>query len=206
MAAPEQCHCSKGGLTGRYSRKSSTESYWLPIQFWLGVVNPLLLVKVCVGSTSMTQKVGIVSATLAPMTGQKACPPHTYLGIANSMLQGVRVLATTSPLPALPLAMIGAHALECTLKAYLSRSGDDSCVRGRHIRHNLNALWLSAVSDGLTVQPKPPHWADCLSLIHNSPHFLRYSTGIHGIQTPAPEPMSTELGALFEQVCRQLCL
>lgn len=148
--------------------------------------------------------VGNGSATLAPLTARPAGPPHTYLGIAYAMLPGVCVLATASPLPALPLAMVSAHVLECALKAYLSRSGDDARLKRANIRHDLKELWLLAFSEGLSIQPHPPQWVDCLSHLHNRPYFLRYSTGVHGMQTPAPEPMATELAALVEQVRRQL--
>lgn len=144
------------------------------------------------------------SATLPPIQVVPAGPPRTYQGIAWTMLPGVRVLADASPLPALPLAMVSAHVLECTLKAYLSRSGNDKRVKEKDIRHNLAALWTLACSEGLQVQVEPPQWVTCLSKLHDTPYFLRYSTGVHGMSTPAPEPMATELAALVEQVERQL--
>lgn len=147
---------------------------------------------------------GSAPVTLPPIQVVPPGPPHTYLGIAYSMLPGVRVLAAAVPLPALPLAMVSAHVLECTLKAYLSRSGDDARVKHRKVRHNLNVLWSMAHADGLTIPCSPPQWADCLSHLHNSPYYLRYSTGVHILSTPAPEPMTSELAALLEQVRRQL--
>ena len=120
------------------------------------------------------------------------------------MLPGVRILADASPLPALPLAMISAHVLECILKAYLSRSGDDRRLRQSDVRHNLEALWSLARADGLNVQSQPPQWVAGLSQLHDSPYYLRYSTGVHGIVSPAPEPMATELAALIVQVQSQL--
>ena len=147
---------------------------------------------------------GTLSITLPPLRILPAGPPHTYLGIAYAMLPGVGILAAASPLPALPLAMVSAHVLECILKAYLSRSGDDRQVKQRDVRHNLNALWSLAHADGLSIQSQPPQWVDCLSHLHDSPYYLRYSTGAHGISTPAPEPMTTELALLIEQVRSQL--
>ena len=152
----------------------------------------------------MEPVIGTLSVTLPAMRVEPAGPPHTYQGIAFAMLPGVRILAAASPLPALPLAMVSAHVLECTFKAYLSRAGDDRNVRANNVRHNLNALWSLAHSDGLSIQSQPPQWVACLSQLHDSPYFLRYSTGVHGISTPAPEPMTTELAALVEQVQRQL--
>jgi hypothetical protein len=129
-----------------------------------------------------------------------AKPPYTYLGVAETMLPGVHILATTRPLAALPLALVSAHVLECALKAYLSKSGDDNRLKEQSIRHNLNKLWELAYSEGLNVQDQPPQWVNCLSHLHDKPYHLRYSTGIHGLGTPAPEPMKTELTKLIEQV------
>ena len=152
----------------------------------------------------MESVIGTISITAPLPRIEPAAPPHTYQGIAYAMLPGVRILAVASPLPALPLAMVSAHVLECTLKAYLSRSGDDRRLRDGDVRHNLNALWSLAHSDGLKIQSQPPQWVDCLSHLHDKPYYLRYSTGVHGIGTPAPEPMTTELAALVEQVQGQL--
>lgn len=139
-----------------------------------------------------------------PLCASQAGPPERYLGIAYAMLPGVRVLAEASPLPALPLAMVSAHALECGLKAYLSRDGDDTLLKKKEVRHNLNELWSLAFSQGLNIESPPPRWVDCLSQLHNKPYYLRYSTGIDGMTTPAPEPMTTELAAIIKQVREQL--
>lgn len=147
---------------------------------------------------------GTGSITLPPMQIVAAGPPHTYLGVAYAMLPGVRILAAASPLPALPLAMVSAHVLECILKAYLSRSGDNSQIKPHSVRHNLNKLWSLAHGEGLKIQGQPPQWVDSLSHIHDHPYYLRYSTDVHGISTPPPEPMTTELTALIEQVLSQL--
>jgi hypothetical protein len=72
------------------------------------------------------------------------------------------------------------------------------------VRHDLNALWSMAFDQDLQIQKDPPSWVACLSGLHKSPYHLRYSTGVHAIVTPAPEPMSSELAALLEIVRRQL--
>lgn len=147
---------------------------------------------------------GTAAITEAPDIVAPAAPPHTYLGVAGSLLSGVRVLAAATPPPALPLAMLSAHVLECILKAYLSRNGDDSHVKHPDVRHNLNALWSLAASQGLSIPPAPPAWVACLSHLHDSPYYLRYSKGVHGVVSPAAEPMATELAALLEQVRKQV--
>jgi hypothetical protein len=142
--------------------------------------------------------------TLAPATIDPARPPHTYLGVAANLLPGVRILASSDERPAIPMAMLSAHALECILKGYISRSGGDSSVRKPDVQHYLNALWSRAVADGLHVSPKPPEWVNRLSDLHDRPFYLRYSEKVHGIVSPAPEPMATELAAILEQVQNQV--
>jgi len=152
----------------------------------------------------MEPVIGEPSGTLPPLQMMPPSPPATYMGIAYAMLPGVRILAAATPLPALPLAMLSAHVLECILKAYLSRSGNDQRVTKRDVRHNLNALWSMAHAEGLDIQVTSPQWVDCLSHLHDSPYYLRYSTGVHGITAPAPEPMVTELGVLIDMVQSQI--
>ena len=144
------------------------------------------------------------SAMLPPLRVLSAGPPHTYVGIAGAMLEGVKVLAASPHPLALPLALLAAHVLECTLKAYLSRDGDDSRVRQADIRHNLGALWSLAHAEGLSIPSGPPQWVSMLSHLHKAPYYLRYSTGVHGISSPAAQPMTAELNALFGQVSSRL--
>ena len=146
---------------------------------------------------------GTVSITNQPDTMRPALP-HTYFGVAQSMMPGVRVLATASPPPVLALDLVAAHVLECLLKAYLSRSGSDVGFRDRNIRHNLKTLWEMAFAQGLRVPQSAPRWVDCLSGLHKNPYYLRYSTGVHGIVSPSVEPMTSELTALLEVVREQL--
>ncbi len=98
-----------------------------------------------------------------------------------------------------PLALVAAHGLESVLKAYLSRNGDDSRLMERKVRHDLEKLWQLAVAEGLPVGVVPD-WAANLSQIHKHPYYLRYSAGIHGIITPAPQPMATELREILSKV------
>jgi len=128
-------------------------------------------------------------------------PPQTYLGVAHSMIKGVRLLADASPTSPLALTLVAAHVLESTLKAYISRGGSDSAVKDDpKIRHNLSALWSLAHEQGLQTPLAPPSWVTTLSQVHGSPYYLRYSTGIHGISLPSGEPMATELQALLDIV------
>jgi len=156
------------------------------------------------GVIAMEPITGTASITLQPVTIAAAAPPHTYFGVAQSMMPGVKVLAAASPPPALALALVAAHVLECLLKAYLSRDGSDAVLKNPDVRHDLNALWGMAFAQGLRVPEVPPSWVDCLSGLHKWPYYLRYSAGVHGIVSPSAEPMTSELAALLEIVRGQL--
>ena len=131
-------------------------------------------------------------------------PPDAYFGVAADLLTGIQVLATASVPVGLSLSMLCAHALECILKAYLSRDGNDSRLKELNVRHNLLALWFLARAEGLDIPATPPSWVSCLSGLHEAPYYLRYSTGVHGIVMPSQQPMVEELEALLVQVQDQL--
>jgi hypothetical protein len=147
---------------------------------------------------------GTLNMTLEPVTIAPAAPPHTYFGVANSMLPGAQILAASTPPSAIPLSFICAHTLECVLKAFLSRSGDDAHLKDPKLRHNLEELWLLAAAEGLSVANQPPGWVANLSNLHNSPYYPRYATGLHGIVLPEPQSMVSELTVLLDQVHTQL--
>jgi len=135
---------------------------------------------------------------LEDVSTAKPAPPETYLGVAESMCLGVVLMAKHGN-AGLALPLVAAHTLECALKAYLSRDGKDARLRTRSLRHNLEELWNLAKAENLPIGDVPD-WVTNLSRIHNEPYYLRYSTGIHGILTPAPEPMTTDLSALIGKV------
>jgi hypothetical protein len=147
---------------------------------------------------------GKLSATLGAVTIAPPAPPHTYLGVARGMMPGVHALAVRPLVSPLALALVAAHVLECVLKAYLSRGGSDAAVKESVVRHNLTALWDMALKAGLPISATPPSWVQRLSEVHGSPYYLRYSTGVHGIVLPAPEPVATELPELLALVEKHL--
>lgn len=120
--------------------------------------------------------------------------------MAQALLNGVAPLAIATPKSSVALAFVAAQVAECALKAYLSRNGDDKHLKTPALRHNLQALWDRAQSEGLPLKTSPPAWFITLSGLHNTPYFLRYSTGVHCLVTPSAEPMATELAILVELV------
>ncbi|WP_375738289.1 hypothetical protein [Pseudomonas boanensis] len=116
---------------------------------------------------------GSSNVTLDPVRNAPATPPHTYLGVAESMIPGVKVLADAPPACAPALALVAAHVLECLLKAYLSRDGSDDglkTLKENAIRHNLEKLWAMAHSQGLQISEQPPDWVVTLSRLHKNPY------------------------------------
>src|SRR5690349_9220483 len=106
---------------------------------------------------------------LSPMVVAPAGPPHTYLGMARAFLSGAQTLAADPKASAISLAFLAAQATECALKAYLSKSGNDTRLKSRLLRHDLLALWSLAAAEGLTASATPPTWLGTLSHLHASP-------------------------------------
>ena len=85
---------------------------------------------------------------------------------------------------AIPSNYLVAHALECALKAFLSRDGDDARLRQPDIRHNLTELWTLSGSEGLTLESPVPDWVERLGSLYGAPYHLRYATGVNGLVMP----------------------
>lgn len=154
-------------------------------------------------ATDEVVNTGVAVLTLQPFEILTPTPSATYLGVSQVFLPAIRRLIV-SPDSAIPHAFLCAHALECALKAYLSRSGDDSRVRAHNVRHDLCALWAMAESDGLAISIPAPQWVECLSGLHKPPYYLRYAPSIHIIGTPPPGPMTTELEKLVRLVTQSI--
>ncbi len=144
------------------------------------------------------------SGTVGKVTAAPAGPPHTYLGMARSHMSGVTLLASGVPGTSLSLTLVAGFVAENALKAYLSRTGNDAKVRKLGVRHDLVKLWSLAYGDGLPISAKPPDWLEHLGKLHGPPYIGRYSTGVHGMVTPAAQPMTMELEALVDLVAKNL--
>jgi hypothetical protein len=144
------------------------------------------------------------SITLGTVRVASPSPPHTYLGVAQSLAPGVEVLAGSAQGAAIPLCLLAAHQAECILKAYLSRTGNDARLKHQDIRHNLVKLWLEAANQGLNIASTPPGWLVRLGELHDKPYYLRYSTGVHGLVSPSPKELSLGLRDLLAKVEKSL--
>jgi len=151
----------------------------------------------------MKSVTGTLSTVLGPVGIKPAGPPETYLGVAQSMMPGVTILAAASPGAPLALALVAAHVLECALKAFLSRDGTDDRLKRPPLNHDVGALWKLAAAEGLRVPEDPPPWVERLSGAHGSPYYLRYSTGVHGIVLPPAATLAAEVAAVLDTVREQ---
>jgi len=144
--------------------------------------------------------IGTSNVTLQDVRIAPAGPPHTYLGMAQLLLNAVDPLVAAGGSCAVPLAFVSAQVAECALKSALSKDGDDRRLRDKALRHNLKALWHLAHAEGLPVSATPPEWIDRLSQLHETPYYIRYSTGVHGLVTPAPAQVQVGLRDLVDVV------
>jgi hypothetical protein len=144
------------------------------------------------------------AATLPGLSVLPARPPYTYIGVADALLPGVQLLIAAQSPPAMAISMLAAHTLECLLKAFLSRSGSDDELKSKGLRHNLVALWQRAASEGLQIPDAPPHWVQRLGELHDSPYYLRYSTGVHGIVLPPLDSIMSGLVDLHATVAKSI--
>lgn len=134
-----------------------------------------------------------------------AGPPFTYLGVASALSSAVNALAESpAKTKALGISLMAAHCLECTLKAFLSRGGCDKRLKESPLRHDLMALWRLSHEEGLAISMPPPDWVENLARLHNSPYYLRYSTGVHGILLPANQPMADQLAEILNLVRKSI--
>lgn len=143
---------------------------------------------------------GSSEVTLAALTVAPAAPPYTYLGMARQFAAGASSLATLGSANAVSVSFLAAQSVECALKAFLSRSGDDTRLKKSPLRHDLVALWALAAQEGLFPLAAHPSWLATLARLHGRPYYLRYSTGVHGLVLPSVQPMTNELDQLINQV------
>lgn len=146
----------------------------------------------------MTSLEGASSIAIGGVGGSQ--PPHTYFGVARAIIPGMRRLVEPEPESPISIAMLASHALECLLKAFLSRGGSDERLRKREIRHNLVELWKLAVTEGLPISKEPPYWVAKLGALHGEPYYLRYAKGINGIVLPPLGSIASGLEDLAKKV------
>jgi hypothetical protein len=150
---------------------------------------------------SMTQQItGSIAVILPGIAVAGPAPPHSYVGVAQNLVEGIKVLVAAESPPPVALAMLCAHALECSLKAYLSRDGNDARLMNPAIRHNIGALWALASREGLAVPEIAPPWVCGLSDLHDKPYDLRYATRFQFLVLPAAGLMAAGVTDLLQLV------
>ena len=143
--------------------------------------------------------VGQIAVTLDDVTMPPEVPSYRYLGVAQLIIPGAKVLAVSGPDSAVSLAIIAAFAIECLLKSAATKGRlDDGNVRG-DIRHDLVGLWNAAARNGLSIGPIP-QWVAILAPLHKKPYELRYATKANGVSLPNPDPIVSDLESIAEAV------
>lgn len=118
-----------------------------------------------------------IDITIPALAFKELRPPFTYFVVAYKMLAGTKVLVASTPIQEQPLALLCVRTLECSLKAFITRNGDDSKVKKIGDYHDLVLFWSEAEKDGLCISKYHPDWVTILSEIHKAPYALRYLGG-----------------------------
>jgi hypothetical protein len=143
-----------------------------------------------IGTLNMTLTIHVEPPTAAA----------SYLGAAESLMEGVRGLAGGPPAATVALIFLACNAVECALKSFLANGRmTDEELKKPGIRHNLAGLWRLAFEKGLDIG-EPPDWVKRLSEVHDWPYYLRYLTGVHGLVLPNAGITASELDRLVEKV------
>ena len=140
-------------------------------------------------------KIRIPPITMAPPTEAK-----TYLVAAYELFKGAEELLKGSGKTAVACSFLAAQATECALKAHLLQAGFEK-FKNKALRHNLETLWVEAVSCGLSVNPQPPQWCVILNSLHNKPYYFRYPpAGLNGKSLPDLTSMVFGLKELIDTI------
>lgn len=177
----------------------------------MGTVQTSKLVQGYVEETAMERAIGMGYRVEDDDPSKRPPDFHGYFTVAERLIVGMRVLLPawpetgprTAPTVGHAFFFLCAHAVECLLKAYLTRDNSkDSLekVRKHDIRHNLAALWEMAHHDGLGNLAQVPEWIEGLGDVHDSPYALRYMTGLHGAILFTPTTVMPLIDGLLDQV------
>ena len=108
-------------------------------------------------------------------------PPNqldAYIIVARDLLPAIEALSNVKNIHPRGCALIAAHVLECSLKAFLWHKGKKDAIFEQKNRHNLVALWEMAYNENnLDIQESPPNWVKTLSIGHGPNFYFRYQEG-----------------------------
>jgi hypothetical protein len=135
-----------------------------------------------------------------------ASSAHQFLGAARSFHAGLEYMAKAPDDAAASLspscAFVGAQALECVLKSYVSHRGvPDAVLKDKKsYHHDLDNVWREAARLGLGTSEEPPQWCSQLNQVHNAPYLLRYPSYTNGYVLPSRKAVEAELKKLIGMV------
>ena len=129
-----------------------------------------------------------------------------YLIVARDLARAFEVTVKIDNVPQRATVIIGAFALECSLKAFLWHKGQNEV---RNVGHNLLCLWIMAYKEGLDIQKNFPNWLEILADGFWPNQFFRYqqaknesgkSFTPNGGQFPPLSLMAIDLRNLMEKI------
>ena len=143
-----------------------------------------------------------VELTLPMMQLVPPTPAQSFMMSAKALFSGAEALSTLTDTHPTACAFLASQALECTLKSYLVHGGrvTEKKLRNPPFGHDLENLWLEAVSKGLHVDTLPPQWCVTLNTGHSDGYYFRYPMGLNGWGLPALAPMTADLKAVIQLV------
>jgi len=127
-------------------------------------------------------------------------PPRTCLGLAQSLLPALKLLARAKRPNTHATCLLAAHVLECVLNACLCGGHREMPRSQRTGAENLLTLWHIARQRQRLPQAAAQEWVKLLSAVHRDPNCQLYATRVHLSFAPSVEPMVTKLARLVEAV------
>ena len=126
----------------------------------------------------------LVEAAAWAAAAKPVVSPREYRDHAAEFLSVLEALNERQDVPLSPWVYLAAQALDCTLKAYITKLG--LAVPTRAQSRDLINLWSTAVNASTTAAGKvsldarPPEWCVMLNVFHDHPFADSYS-GVYGL-------------------------
>lgn len=126
----------------------------------------------------------LVEAAAWAAAAKPTISPKQYRDHATEFLSVLELLNERDDVALGPWVYLASQALDCTLKAYITKLGVATPPRAQS--HDLINLWSTAVNASTTaatkisVAARPPEWCVMLNVFHDHPFVDNYS-GVYGL-------------------------
>jgi hypothetical protein len=146
----------------------------------------------------------LVEAAAWAAAAKPVISPREYRTVAGEFLAALELLADQPGMASSAWVCLAAQALECTLKAYITRLGLPAPARRQD--HDLINLWSSAVNASaaaakkISLEARPPEWCVMLNALHDHPFPHRYPAAEGLTATTERAQLARTLRALLAEV------